>query len=356
MVLNPDFTIAEANDSFLSLVQRTRDATIGAMCYEVSHGLSAPCPEAHPGLKCPMVETLSTGQSAHVIHEMPEAAYCNIVTYPLMDHNHRIIRVIEIWRDISEEIASRWNDRYDKLKVVLKNMIQEDWLISLGKLVASCVHEINNPIQGLMTFAAVMQSMLAEESLSAQGVREFRHFLDLMAAELERCGKIVSGLLSFSRETPTQYKEIDLNDIVRSVLTLTRHKMELQQIGPHLELSDAPLIIEGDTNQLQQCLLNLVFNAMEAIVIEIEDTGCGICDADLDQIFNPFFTTKAEGQGTGLGLSIVHGVVKVHHGEVQVESHVGQGSRFTLRFPQPKAASGAAQEGHGDETVHSDRR
>jgi signal transduction histidine kinase len=379
VILNPDFTIAEANDSFLSLVQRTRDAAIGAMCYEVSHGLSAPCPEAHPGLKCPMVETLRTGQSAHVIHEMPgpalEAAYCNIVTYPLMDHNDRIIRVIEIWRDISEEIASRWNDRYDKLKVVLKNMIQEDRLISLGKLVASCVHEINNPIQGLMTFAAVMQSMLAEESLSAQGVREFRHFLDLMAAELERCGKIVSGLLSFSRETPTQYKEIDLNDIIRSVITLTRHKMELQQIEPHHELSDAPLIIEGDTNQLQQCLLNLVFNAMEAMpeggclwirswrdeklktaVIEIEDTGCGICDADLDQIFNPFFTTKAEGQGTGLGLSIVHGVVKVHHGEVQVESHVGQGSRFALRFPQPKAASGAAQEGHGDETVHTDRR
>jgi two-component system NtrC family sensor kinase len=371
VVLNTDFTVAEANDSFLSLVKRTRQEAIGAMCYEISHGLAAPCPEAHTGLKCPMVETLRTGKSAHVIHEMPgagfEAAYCNIVTYPLMDQNRRIIRVIEIWRDISEEIASRWSDRFDKLKVVLKNMIQEDRMISLGKLVASCVHEINNPIQGLMTFTAVMQSMLAEDTLSGQGVLEFRHFLGLMSAELERCGKIVSGLLSFSRETPTEYRPVDLNDILRSVTSLTCHKMELQQIELRRHLAETPVIIDGDTNQLQQCLLNLVFNAMEAMpeggilairsrldakhataVIEIEDTGCGIAEAHLDQIFNPFFTTKAEGQGTGLGLSIVHGVVKVHHGEVRVESRVGEGSRFVLIFPQSKTSAVAAQEGHGN--------
>lgn len=356
VVLDTDFTIADANQHYLSGVGKTKSQVIGAHCYEILHGSKKPCPEARPGLTCPMIETLRTGKSAHVIHEMPgsgsEAVYGNIVTYPLIDQHGRIIRIIEIWRDISAELASRWNDRYKKLKRELNHIIQEDRMISLGKLVASCVHEINNPIQGLLTFAALMQSLLADDELPPEGVAEFRQYLDLMVQELDRCGKIVSGLLSFSRESESTYKETELNEIIQSVVTLTHHKTELQGIELQTTLSSHPLFIKGDTSRLQQCLLNLIFNAMEAMpdggklkivsridrkpnkaVIEIEDTGTGISDEILDQIYNPFFTTKPEGQGTGLGLSIVHSVVKVHHGDIQVHSGVGKGSRFVLTFP-----------------------
>jgi signal transduction histidine kinase len=357
VVLNTDFTIAEANEAYLKQVGRSKEQVLGDYCYRISHGLDVPCPSSQPGQRCPMVETMRTGKSAHVIHELPgsgfEARYGNIVTYPLKDTDDHIVRIIEIWRDISEEIASRWETRYQKLKLELGRLIQEDRMISLGKLVASCVHEINNPIQGLMTFTALMQTMVSGGNLSSEGVDEFRQYLALMAEELERCGNIVSGLLSFSRENPLQYREVDVNELLDSILTLSHHKMEMQKVELQTQLSDHNLLISGDTNRLQQCLLNLVFNAMESmpsggrltlstgldpsggkVVIEVIDTGCGIAPEHLDHIFDPFYTTKAEGQGTGLGLSIVYGVVKVHRGDIRVDSRPGEGTRFVLTFPR----------------------
>lgn len=362
VVLDTDFTVVEANEAFLKKVHKAKQEVVGAYCYEVSHGLSMPCPHARPDLQCPMIETLRTGKSAHVIHEMAgsgfEASFGNIVTYPLIDPDGTIIRVIEIWRDISSEIESRWNGRYQKLKLEFKKLVQEDRMISLGKLVAGCVHEINNPIQGLLTFTSVMQSMLTEDGLPAADAGQFRQYLTMMAEELERCGRIVSDLLSFSRERAVQSRTIDVNDTIGSVISLTRHKMQMQGVTLRTRLSKTPLTLSGDTLRLQQCLLNLVFNALEAmpdggalricsrrdpkkkqIEIEIADTGSGIPEEHQDKIFTPFFTTKPAGQGTGLGLSIVYDTVKANRGDIAVDSRPGGGCRFVLTFPQTDAAS-----------------
>ena len=356
VVLNTDYTIAEANEAYLKIVNKSKTEVVGTPCYQTYYGLNAPCSVARPELPCPMLETLRTGKSAHVIHEYPTTAdrqtYGNIVTYPLKDHDGQILRIIEIWRDITEKITDGWNKRMAELKADLNKMVQEDRMISLGKLVASCVHEINNPLQGLLTFSTIMQEMLAKNRLNREDLHNCRHFIGLMSTELERCGKIVSGLLSFSRESPLEYKEIDLNDILNSVISLTRHKLELQNIRLRIELSESPLRITGDTNRMQQCLLNLIFNAVEAMPeggdlyvrsrldpihrcgeVTVKDSGCGIPKADLGHIYDPFFTTKPEGQGTGLGLSIVYGVVKNHRGKITVKSRVGDGTAFTLNFP-----------------------
>jgi signal transduction histidine kinase len=355
-VLNTDFTIAEANEAYMKIVNKTKAEVVGRTCYETYYGLKAPCSIAKPELQCPMMETLRTGKSAHVIHEMPtdknRITYGNIVTYPLKDQEGEIIRIIEIWRDITEAIADRWEKRMTELKADLNKMVQEDRMISLGKLVASCVHEINNPLQGLLTFSYIMQEMLAEHLLSEADLEKMRHFLSLMSIELERCGNIVSGLLSFARETPLEYKDIDLNEVLEAVIALTRHKMELQGIRLRTVLPPGLIPVTGDTYRLQQCLLNLVFNSIEAmpdggdLVIEaklaskqrccrivVSDSGCGIPPQHLDHIFDPFFTTKPEGQGTGLGLSIVYGVVKNHKGTVSVKSAVGKGTNFVLKLP-----------------------
>ena len=149
-----------------------------------------------------------------------------------------------------------------------------------------------------------------------------------------------------------EYTKIDLNDVLEAVITLTRHKMELQNIQLINELLTTTLVVHGDVNQLQQCFLNLIFNAIEVMpeggnlhvisdldsarknaLVTIQDTGCGIHDENLDHIFDPFFTTKNEGEGTGLGLSIVHGIVKSHGGSIKVNTQVGKGSSFTLVFP-----------------------
>ena len=216
----------------------------------------------------------------------------------------------------------------------MNKMVQEDRMISLGKLVASCVHEINNPIQGLLTFSDLMARILARGDPQPEDLEQFQHFLSIMSKELERCGSIVSGLLSFSREIPLEYKSIDLNEVLDAVITLTRHKMELQNIRLVRNTHSGTLVVKGDNNRLQQTFLNLLFNAIEAMpeggrleitslsnrekreaLVEIKDTGCGIRKEYIDHIYDPFFTTKKEGEGTGLGLSIVYGVVNNHRGK-----------------------------------------
>ena len=303
-----------------------------------------------------MFETLKTGKTAQVINEYPntkdQATYCNIVTFPLKNQEEEIFRVIEIWRDITEEISSQWEERTRELKADLNKMIQEDRMLSLGKLSASCVHEINNPIQGLLTFSDLMLEILAEGTPSAEDLEKFRHFLSLMSKELERCGNFVSGLLSFSRETHLEYKHLNFNDVLESVISLTRHKMQLQNVRLITDLISDIVTIRGDANQLQQALLNLIFNAIEAmadggelhivsrlnekekkITVQIRDTGHGIPKEHLDHIYEPFFTTKEHGKGTGLGLSIVYGVTKNHGGTISVKSSAEEGTAFTLTFP-----------------------
>jgi signal transduction histidine kinase len=356
VVLNPDFKIEEANEPYLKAVGKSKEEVVGARCHEITHGLSVPCSSSQPELGCPLVETLRTGNSAHVIHEHPsvddQPTYCDMVTYPVRNQTGEIVRIIEIWRDITEELSSRWEGRVKEMKANLKKLVQEDRMISLGKLVASSVHEINNPIQGLLTFSHLMQDILEEGEPSPDDLKKFQDHLSVMSSELERCGNIISGLLSFSRQTEIEYKDVDLNEVLEQVITLTRHKMEIQDIQLNMKLFSTPLIINGHLNQLQQCCLNLIFNAIEAMpkggelsvvsdldrdhknaLIEIRDTGCGIPEEKLDHIFDPFFTTKEEGEGTGMGLSIVYGVVKNHGGNIRVESQVGKGTSSVLSFP-----------------------
>jgi two-component system NtrC family sensor kinase len=204
----------------------------------------------------------------------------------------------------------------------------------------------------LLIFSRLMENILAKGPPSSEDLAEFQEYLSLMTPELERCGKIVSGLLSFSRETDLEYKRINLNEVLQAVIALTHHKLELQGIKLATHFHPAELWVRGNASRLEQCLLNLVFNAVEAmpeggnldvvsaldparnqVQLEIQDTGSGIQAENLSHIFDPFFTTKAAGQGTGLGLSIVYGIVKNHSGDIRVESEVGQGSSFLLKFP-----------------------
>ncbi len=356
LVVNPDFTIAEANDPYLEAVGKSKDEVVGSYCYQISHGFSSPCSYRQPGTKCPMIETLNTGQSVQVIHEhvvSPDhTVYYDLVTYPVKDKSGKIIQVVEIWRDITQQLSSRLEKRVKALESDMKRLIQEDRMVSLGKLAASCVHEINNPIHGLVTFCDLMRNILEEGQPSQEELEKFKEFLSMMSTELQRCGDIISGLLSFSRESILETKNVDLNEVLRSIVKLTRHKMDLQGIDLRTSLCATPLVIKGDINQLQQCFLNLVFNAIEAmphggrlilisridestdtIQVDIQDTGCGIPEENLGHIFDPFFTTKEEGEGTGLGLPIVYGIVKTHRGKIEVKSQEGQGSNFTLDFP-----------------------
>ena len=362
VVLNSDFTIHEANEAYLKKVGKTREEVLGAFCYQVYYGLDTPCSSARPIMRCPMLETRQNGKSAHVVHEFRglenRTGYSNVVTYPLKNQKDEVFQVIEVIRDITEAISTGWENRIKELKADLNKMVQEDRMISLGKLAASCVHEINNPIQGLLTFSDLMRSILARGDPGHEDLEQFKHFLSLMSDELERCGEIVLGLLSFSREIPLEFTSINLNEVLDSVISLTRHKMDLQNIKLICQSAPGALLIRGDYNRMQQALLNLMFNAIEAMpaggrldvvsrvdaqnekaIIKIRDTGSGMSPEELDHIFDPFFTTKKAGEGTGLGLSIVYGVINNHRGQIAVDSTENKETVFTLKIPLLKMES-----------------
>ena len=354
--INTDFTIFYANQAYLNKVKKTQDQVIGAHCYEISHGINTPCSSAFPGVKCPMLETLRTGQNVHVIHDHPgpdgQPMYCGLTTYPVRNDAGEVTQVIEFWRDVTTEFSDRWSKKTKEFEFNIQQMIQEDRMISLGKLAASVAHEINNPIQGLLTFSGYMQDILAAGPPTQASLEEFQGHLQLMSTELWRVGGIVSGLLSFARESGVEHIPVDVNKALEAALSLTGHKMKLGNIRLTAELHPTPIMVVGDINQFQQCFLNLIFNAIDSMPeggqlsvtsrlegtedkawFRIQDTGYGIPENVKNNLFDPFFTTKNTGKNTGLGLSIVYGVVKNHRGTIDIDSREGEGTTFTLTFP-----------------------
>jgi two-component system, NtrC family, sensor kinase len=231
-------------------------------------------------------------------------------------------------------------------------LLHQDKMISLGKLAASVVHEINNPIAGILNYARLMTKILNRGALPTDSVAKFQGYLALTESELSRCSKIVSGLLAFSRRSKLEFGPVDINELIAKSVTLSNHKLSLQNIKVETDLQAAIPPITGDGNQLQQCIINLIFNAIDAmpeggslklsssfdpkkkvVAVVVRDTGYGIPKEDLPYIFDPFFTTKTEGKGLGLGLSTTYGIVDRHKGVIQVESEPGRGALFRIELP-----------------------
>jgi signal transduction histidine kinase len=173
-----------------------------------------------------------------------------------------------------------------------------------------------------------------------------------MENETDRCSRIVSNLLAFSRKSELEFSDVTINELVEKCLLLSGHKLKLSNIAAERKLQEGLPPVSGDYNQIQQCVINLIFNAIDAmpnggkllvatsynprernISVQVNDTGCGISKTDLPHIFEPFFTTKSEGQGLGLGLSMVEGIIDRHKGDIEVTSEVGKGTTFTLKLP-----------------------
>jgi PAS domain S-box-containing protein len=354
-LLQQDYRILDANEPMLSLLGMPKEEVVGRTCHEISHRSLQPCNSKT--CHCPMKETLKTGLSAHAIHEhldrQNRPRYLEVFTYPLKNDYGQVNMVFEFYRDITDDLESRLEHKARQVKKDLARLVHEDKMIALGKLVASSVHEINNPIAGIHTLAKLMLRTLEEDQLEAKELKEFHRYLELIAHESSRCGEIVSNLLSFSRQKELERRRVGINDILRSVILLCRHRMQLQNIAIDEKLDPDLPEITGDYNQIQQCIMNVIFNAMEAMPdggkltlstsfkrknrmlhISISDTGCGIPEENLSVIFEPFFSTKEESQGVGLGLSVVYGIIREHQGSIYVESEVGTGSTFTIRFPE----------------------
>ncbi len=267
----------------------------------------------------------------------------------------------------AEELELKVRERTRQLEVAHQKLLQSDRLASLGQLSATVAHEINNPISGVLNLAMLLDRIMKEDGIPEDRIPEFRKYLGQIIDETTRVGRIVSDLLAFSRRAKPQSANADLNGIIRSTLLILRHRLELGNVVLDLDLSDSLPMIECDSSQMQQVIINLVMNGAEAcrnkgrgkisistkpkeesVVLEVSDNGDGIPKEILGKIFDPFFTTKGEVKGIGLGLSVVYGIIDAHGGDIGVRSNVGEGTVFTVTIPvrkaqpQPSGTSGAS--------------
>jgi two-component system NtrC family sensor kinase len=255
--------------------------------------------------------------------------------------------------EMQQTLESKVDERTRQLQVAQRKLIQSDRLATLGQLAASVAHEINNPVSGVLNLSMLLERLMAKGEYPAGREAEFRKYLSLISIETARVGRIVSDLLAFSRRSKPQRAPADLNKLVGTTLGLADHKLKLISAEVVLDLQDNLPLVECDSSQIQQVILNLVLNGAQAmqphgggkltirtrvltegeVELSVQDTGEGIAPENLSKIFDPFFTTKADGKGVGLGLAVLYGIVKAHEGEVEVTSQRNDGATFTVTLP-----------------------
>jgi two-component system NtrC family sensor kinase len=258
-------------------------------------------------------------------------------------------------------LEERVEEKSRELSEAHEQMLQVEKMASLGKLAAVVAHEVNNPLAGIATYARLLrrrQARRAEaEGTDASG-DETARILELVESEAARCGEIVRNLLLFSRTPGRRFVETDLRVLLERCVLLVHHQADLQEVEIDLDIAAELPLFTCDPSQVQQLVLALAMNALEAmpdggrlsiraaagaaqtVVLAIEDSGPGISPADLPHVFEPFYTTKSEGHGVGLGLAVVYGIARRHGGTVGVTSEPGSGARFLIRLPlEPPAES-----------------
>jgi two-component system NtrC family sensor kinase len=295
-------------------------------------------------LQAEFARVFERGQIERIEHEtttaIGEVKHWLISKIPMwIDPNQEVSHVITVGEDITARVeANRAVARAEKIAAI-------------GRLAAGVVHEINNPLATIATCAEALESRVNDgEFKESAAVDDLREYLGLIRSEAFRCKTITNGLLDFSRTRPAAHAPVSLGDIIASAIRLLSHQQRANNIRFQIEtVNDLPLV-SGDEGQLQQAIIALGTNAIDAmpvggqlkivskkngenILVEVSDNGAGIPAENVAKIFEPFFTTKEVGKGTGLGLAVCYGILTEHGGSLDVQSTVGVGTTFTISLP-----------------------
>ena len=268
-----------------------------------------------------------------------EARHYRITKIPMRLDGEDISHVITIGEDVTA-----WRQAQQRLG-------QSEKLAAVGQLAAGVMHEINNPLATILACVEALGLRVAELPEAERQAQE--EYLRIMDTEVQRCRRIVEGLLDFSRPKTGHKAASDINAIIEQTLFLLKHHERFKWLTIERELQKDLPQFQADAERLVQCFMALMLNAMDAmnsrgvltvrtrrnpqrndeILAEFIDTGTGIRQEDLPKIFEPFFTTKQQGRGTGLGLSVAYGIVEEHRGRIEVESQLGVGTNFKVFLP-----------------------
>jgi two-component system NtrC family sensor kinase len=234
---------------------------------------------------------------------------------------------------------------HQELASAQSRLIQTERLASMGQISAGVAHEINNPLSTILLYSHMLLKHHKQEDAESDEVQ-------MILSEATRCRNIMRGLLDFARQSRVVKEQTDLEALIAEVIYNMQLKAENSHVTLESEIRPGLPAVKVDADQVRQMLANLIQNGIDAIEeqgrvtiavskpedqelleIVVRDTGRGIPEEVLSEIFTPFYTTKQLGKGTGMGLSIVYGVVKMHSGEISVNSEVGKGATFTIRLP-----------------------
>jgi two-component system NtrC family sensor kinase len=351
-VVGPDGAISRANHALAALVEVPERELVGRNFSELLPGAS------------------------HAASGLIEAAYRRDGTVPLvvrLEHNNRVLRLnaaplagaepgsaVILIEDVTEQ------------RLLEAQIIQNDKMASIGQLVSGVAHELNNPLTSIAGLAELLLERPPHPELP-------REHLRVIHDQAERAGRIVRNLLTFARRGVPEQTAVDLNDVVSRTSLLIVYELQLHGIELTSQLSPEPVIVLGDRYELQQVLLNLVTNAVQAVaglepgkpraimlsthrangeaVLRVQDTGPGVPKHFAPYLFTPFFTTKGPGEGTGLGLSLSYGLVKAHGGALTYEPPPEGGAEFRVTLPlyEPESSS-MAESSEATEAVEVDSR
>jgi PAS domain S-box-containing protein len=335
MIVNAEtHQIIDINPVIVKMFGADKDKIIGSLCHKFI------CP-AEKG-KCPITDLCqSVDNSERVMVGVNNELIPVLKTVvPIMLNNRKLL--LESFVDITERKQSEKENERLQTK-----LLQTEKMAAVGQLAGGVAHEINNPMGVILGFAQILMKKITEDDPLYMPLKSIER-------EAERCKKLVTNLLTFSRIGKTLAEATDINETIEEAVSFINAQTKVRMIELVKKYGNKlpPIMIKK--NQIQQVLLNLCNNAIDAmptggrltiatkqveqqIVVEISDTGKGMTEEVKKHLFEPFFTTKEVGKGTGLGLSICYEIIQKHNGTIEVESEVEKGSCFKIKLPAGKA-------------------
>ena len=331
IMVDPELNILRFNQAALDFSGLSEKELYGKKYCDVFCTAEDSCSE------CSLNKALKTGEMIDFQRQLNDGRVMEVYGYPASQEQKNLGLVIYI-RDITERL---------KMQVQL---LQAARLAALGEMAAGVAHELNTPLAVIIGDAQLLLRTTPQDE------QAYKILKDIETCG-QRCKRIVRGLLTFSRQEQYLFQPINVNDVVKDALSLVSYHIEKSKIRIYLSLDEQLPNVEGNSQQLEQVIVNLLLNAKQAfdedeeeqeqritvktgldqernqVFIKVADNGSGIPQEMITKIFDPFYTSKGESKGTGLGLSVSLGIVQKHGGTIAVESELGKGAEFTVYLP-----------------------
>lgn len=362
-IVDRNFQIIFVNEAASKRAGKNWRSLLGNTCYAQLWGKSAPCEN------CVTRKAFETGKPQQIIKweigNDGKKHFMEHFVFPIMEKEGMVEYTVEIFRDITErklleeereqqrlELGKRIRElrhAYEELKSVQNQLLQAEKMASIGLLASSLAHELDTPLATISGYCELLSEEIGDDHLLSR--------VKTISEQVIKCQKATRSLLDFSRKSNGERKVCNIHHLINSTLSLVEHRLIIHKIKVNTLFDNQLPLLFVDGNQIQQVILNLVNNAVDAmpqggdVFIEtrmnreaksveliFEDNGAGIPYENRKYIFSPFFTTKDPGKGTGLGLSICKNIITAHGGKITFENRNGSGTKFVISLPASEAS------------------